>query len=480
MTGESPFDSATLEPAAARHLDGVCTRFERAWKRGCRPRIEDFLNDTADVERPALVTELILLELDYRRALGEDCEAGDYRERFPLLDPAWLDRAIATTSAEAAAAGGRGWLANTRPEAAGPSGPADVASRSFGDYLLTREIARGGMGVVYEAWQVSLYRRVAIKMILAGDQAGRDHLARFRTEARAVARLQHPHIVQIHEVGEHEGRPYLVLEYVDGGSLAEQLAGQPQAAKPAARLVEILARAVHYAHEQGVVHRDLKPANILLTAAGTPKIADFGLAKCLDLDAGATGSAMLIGTPSYMAPEQAMGQGRTVGAPADVYALGVILYQMLIGRPPLVGPTPLETVQLVASEEPVALRSLQRSLPRDLETICLKCLHKDPARRYGSASALADDLDRFLNDRPIQARPAGLGERGWRWCRRNPVMATLTASVSVLLVVAVVVATWLGRERAAALNLVLRVEAAERERTEQLWQSALARAGPSG
>ena len=219
------------------------------------------------------------------------------------------------------------------------------------------------MGVVYEAWQVSLNRRVAIKMILAGDHAGRDHLARFRTEAEAVARLQHPHIVQIHEVGEHDGRPYLVLEYVDGGSLADQLAGQPQAAKPAARLVETLARAVHYAHEQGVVHRDLKPANVLLTADGTPKIADFGLAKCLDLDAGATGSTTVIGTPSYMAPEQAMGQGRTVGPAADVYALGAILYQMLTGRPPLVGPTPLETVQLVASEEPVAPRRSSAACP---------------------------------------------------------------------------------------------------------------------
>jgi WD40 repeat protein/tetratricopeptide (TPR) repeat protein len=177
-----------------------------------------------------------------------------------------------------------------------------------------------------------------------------------------------------------------------------------------------------------------------------------------------------------MAPEQAMGQGRTVGAPADVYALGVILYQMLTGRPPLVGPTPLETVQLVASEEPVAPRSLQRNLPRDLETICLKCLHKDPSRRYATAEALADDLDRFLNNRPILARPAGPAERGWRWCRRNPVMATLTASVSVLLVAAVIVATWLGRERAAALSLLHRAEDAERERTEQLWQSALARA----
>jgi WD40 repeat protein len=457
-------------------VDDICTRFELAWKRGDRPRIEDYLDDSADVERPALLAEMVLLDLDYRRSLGEGCKAGDYRDRFPGLDPAWLDRAIAAASAASADPGAGRGPASTWPETAVPPGSGDVRSRSFGDYSLTREIARGGMGVVYEAWQVGLERRVAVKMILAGAHASRDHLARFRTEARAVARLQHPHIVQVHEVGTHDGRPYLVLEYVAGGNLADHLGGRPQTAKDAARLVETLARAVHFAHEQGVVHRDLKPANILLTADGTPKIADFGLARCLDLDGGSTGTADVIGTPSFMAPEQAMGRGRAVGAAADVYALGAILYQMLTGRPPLVAPTPLETFQLVASEEPVPPRSLQRGLPRDLETICLMCLQKDPSRRYASAGDLADDLDRFLNDRPILARPAGLGERGWRWCRRNPAMATLTASVSVLLVVAVLVAVWLGRERAAALGLLRRAEDAERDRTEQLWKSAVARA----
>jgi WD40 repeat protein len=464
-----------LGPEAARHVDGICTRFELAWKRGQRPRIEDFLDGAADSERSSLLAELILLEFDYRRALGEDCAAAEYTGRFPGLDPAWLDRAIAAPSGMIPNPAARRWQADTWPEAPDPSGAADVQARSFGDYALVREIARGGMGVVYEARQLSLQRRVAIKMILAGDHAGTDHLARFRTEARAVARLQHPHIVQIHEVGAHDGRPYLVLEYIDGGSLADRLAGQPQPAKPAALLVETLARAVHYAHEHGVVHRDLKPANVLLTADGTPKIADFGLAKCLDLEAGPSGSTAVVGTPSYMAPEQAMGRGRAVGAAADVYALGVILYQMLTGRPPLVAPTPLETLQLVVSEEPVAPRSLQRNLPRDLETICLKCLHKEPSRRYADAAALADDLHRFLADRPIQARRAGLGERAWRWCRRNPAMALLTASVSVLLVAAVLIALRLGHERGVALELLLRTEEAERQLSEQLRRSQLDR-----
>jgi WD40 repeat protein len=291
------------------------------------------------------------------------------------------------------------------------------------------------MGVVYAAWQSGLSRTVALKMILAGGHAGPEELARFRIEAEAVARLQHPHIVQIHDIGAHEGRPYIALEYVDGGSLARQLTGTPWPGRRAAELVQTLARAIDHAHGQGIVHRDLTPANVLLTRAGLPKITDFGLAKVL-VGGGPTltQTGAILGTPSYMAPEQAAGKAKEVGPATDVYALGALLYELLTGRPPFKAETPLETLHQVESQEPVPPSRLQPRLPRDLTTICLKCLQKEPARRYASALALAEDLRRFLAGEPIRARPVGRTERLWRWCRRNPVVAGLAATVVLLLV----------------------------------------------
>jgi WD40 repeat protein len=296
-------------------------------------------------------------------------------------------------------------------------------------YEVLGELGRGGMGVVYQARQPALGRLVALKVLLAGTHASPTELARFRREAEAVARLQHPHIVQVFEVGEHAGLPYFSLEYADGGSLAQQLNGTPRPPAEAARLVEVLARAVQAAHARGVVHRDLKPANILLTADGTPKVTDFGLAKRLDEAAGPTASGAILGTPSYMAPEQAGSRGQQVGPAADVYALGAILYELLTGRPPFQAATPLDTVLQVISQEPVA----PRQLPRDLETICLKCLEKDPGRRYDSAEALADDLRCFREGRPITARPVGVLGRSWRWGRRNPAVAGLLGLVMLSL-----------------------------------------------
>jgi formylglycine-generating enzyme required for sulfatase activity len=279
-------------------------------------------------------------------------------------------------------------------------------------------------------------------MILAGDYAGEAERRRFRTEAEAVARLRHPNIVQIHEVGEQDGKPFCALELCEGGSLDKKLGGTPLQPREAAGLVETLARAMHAAHAAGIVHRDLKPANVLLAGEGTLKITDFGLAKKLDAASGQTATGAILGTPSYMAPEQAGGKSKEVGPAADVYALGAILYECLTGRPPFKAAMALDTLLLVLGEEPVAVRQLQPKVPLDLETICLKCLHKEPARRYASAAALAEDLRRFLTGEPIAARPAGWWERGWKWAKRRPTAAALTLVSGAALLVLLVGGLW--------------------------------------
>jgi tetratricopeptide (TPR) repeat protein/predicted Ser/Thr protein kinase len=326
-------------------------------------------------------------------------------------------------------------------------------------YEVLGVLGRGGMGVVYQARQTSLRRLVALKMILAGGHASGEQRARFRTEAEAAARLQHPNVVQIHEVGEHDGLPFFCLEFVDGGSLASRLDGTPWPPRQAAQLLETLARAVHAAHQRGIVHRDLKPANVLLAEDGTPKITDFGLAKVLDA-AGPTGSGEIMGTPSYMAPEQTGRYAHAIGPATDVYSLGAVLYELLTGRPPFKGETPLATVAQVAADEPVPPRRLQPGVPRDLETACLKCLQKEPARRYASALDLGDDLRHFLDGEPIRARPVGPAGRLWRWGRRNPKVAGLLAILAVVVAAATatVTALWLlaeERRRAAEDNLAL-------------------------
>jgi WD40 repeat protein len=306
-------------------------------------------------------------------------------------------------------------------------------------YEIEGILGRGGMGVVYKAQQTALKRTVALKMILGGGPAGEEQRTRFKAEAEAVARLRHPHIVQVYEVGEHQGLPYCALEFVEGGSLARKLAGKPLPPGESARLVATLAGAMHLAHSRNVVHRDLKPANVLLTADGQPKVTDFGLARLLDAEPGLTRSGAVMGTPSYMAPEQATGQASAAGPPADVYALGAILYECLTGRVPFLGGNTLETLEQVRTREPVAPSRLQPAVPLDLETICLKCLAKEPEKRYPSAQELADDLERFGRGEPVTARPVGALERAWRWCRRNRAVAGLGAAVVLLLVGAAVV-----------------------------------------
>jgi serine/threonine-protein kinase len=340
--------------------------------------------------------------------------------------------------------------ADSPSSAVGPlAGPQNIAG-----YEILGVLGRGAMGVVYKARQRGLKRIVALKMILAGEEAEESELNRFRVEAEAAGQLQHPNIVQVHEVGWHNGCPYLSLEFVNGGSLKERLNGTPQPVQAAAQLTQVLAQAIDYAHHQGVVHRDLKPGNVMLeppradgsTASsmsatplvdqlyGTPKVSDFGLAKRLEEDSGQTRSGTILGTPSYMAPEQAFGLSKDVGPLADQHALGAVLYELLTGRPPFRGATMWETIEQVQKQEPVPPSRLQPKVPRDLETICLKCLQKEPTKRYKDAAALAEDLRRFVAGEPILARPVSAPERVIRWCRRNPRLATLVGLILFLII----------------------------------------------
>jgi tetratricopeptide (TPR) repeat protein/tRNA A-37 threonylcarbamoyl transferase component Bud32 len=311
------------------------------------------------------------------------------------------------------------------------------APQSVAGYDVLGTLGRGAMGVVYKARQRGLNRLVALKMILAGDHAGERELARFQAEAEAVARLHHPNIVQIYEVGEEQGRPFFSLEFVDGTSLDKKAGATPLPPLEAAVLVQKLAEAMEYAHKNGIIHRDLKPANVLLAADGSPKIGDFGLAKKLDEDAGQTRTGTVLGTPSYMAPEQAEGRLDDVGPLSDLYSLGAILYELLTGRPPFKGSTVLDTLHQLRTMEPVPPVQFQPGVPRDLETIALKCLQKDPARRYAGCAALSEDLRRFLAGEPILARPVGRAERLWRWGKRNPRVAALSATVVGLVLLGV-------------------------------------------
>jgi serine/threonine-protein kinase len=324
------------------------------------------------------------------------------------------------------------------PPPAGVSGLGGEAwTPTLPGYEVLELLGRGGMGVVYKARQVGLKRLVALKILPRGAAADPASLARFRREAEAAAQLQHPHIVQIFEVGAHEGLPYLALEFVGGGTLTRKISRELLPPREAARLTEVLARALHYAHEHGILHRDLKPSNILLTVDGTPKIADFGLAKRLEpgedasAEGGPTRTGDILGTPGYMAPEQAAGWTRELTAAVDVYGLGALLYELLTGRAPFPGSPALQTIRRVLEEEPVPPAALQPRVPRDLQTICLTCLQKDPARRYGTALALAEDLRAYLAGDPVQARPPGRGERLWRWVRRRPLAAAVAGAGGV-------------------------------------------------
>jgi len=313
---------------------------------------------------------------------------------------------------------------------------------AFGDYELEEEIARGGMGIVYRAWQVSLARPVAVKVMREGAFADGKEAQRFRQEAEAAAALRHPGIVPVYESGEHGGRLFYAMEWIAGPNLAEVTRAQPAAAKKAAQWVREVAEAIAHAHAAGVIHRDLKPANVLLDPEGRTRVTDFGMAQRADTAGGLTLSGQMLGTPGYMAPEVAAGKARTAGAAADIYGLGALLFHLLTGRAPFIGESQASILRQVADAEPVSPRLLNASVPRDLETICLKALQSEPARRYATALAMAEDLARFLQGEPIQARPVSVTGRAVKWCRRKPALAASLGAIALLLTGVAAISVW--------------------------------------
>ncbi|HEY2235822.1 MAG TPA: serine/threonine-protein kinase, partial [Candidatus Angelobacter sp.] len=302
----------------------------------------------------------------------------------------------------------------------------------LGDYELLEEVGRGGQGVVFRARQKSLNRTVALKVISLGQWASTAHLKRFRREAEAAAGLDHPSIVPIYEVGERDGSCYFSMKFVEGGQLDEVVRRKPMSIRQAAELIAKVARTVHYAHEHGIVHRDIKPGNILLDAKGEPHLTDFGLARLVESESSITRTLDVMGTPSYMAPEQAAGETTKLGSVTDVYGLGAVFYELLTAHPPFAGGTSYQTIRLLLDTEPRQPRLWNRKIDRDLSTICLKCLEKDPKRRYPSALALAEDLEHWLKHEPIRAHRTGIFARGRKWVRRNPTSALLAASLIAL------------------------------------------------
>jgi serine/threonine protein kinase/formylglycine-generating enzyme required for sulfatase activity len=460
MLAPPPRDKATEQ-----QLRQACAELERCLRAGEGRCAEDLLAAfPALATHPEAALELIYTEFVVRQQLGQQPQAEAWYARFPQwhedLRQLFLVHALVCESGTGDHLSGPPTAdpASQQSTWHGPDDGPGIALPHLEAYQLLGEIARGGMGVVYKARQPGLNRFVALKMIRAAEAADPEALARFRTEAAAVASLRHPNIVQIYEVGEWQAGasspsvPFLSLEFVDGGSLQQRFAAGVLPPQQAAALLETVASAVHHAHEQGILHRDLKPANVLLTADGTPKITDFGLAKRLGEDSdGHTRTGAVLGTPAYMAPEQAGGKTQAVGPTADIYALGTILYEALTGRPPFQGESLLHTLELVRTQEPVPPRRLQPKVPRDLETICLKCLRKEPGHRYASAEVLAEDLRRFLDGRPIQARPVGRVERSWRWCRRSPVVASLLAALALLFATGSALVVWQWRAAVSAL-----------------------------
>jgi WD40 repeat protein/serine/threonine protein kinase len=474
-----------------RAIDLACDQFETAWRAGEPPRIEDFLDNATEPERGRLLRELVLLDRYHRRRRGEQRLLQQYQEQFPRLDLRGLDEEHEADSPRNLDDANGCAFPEQAAESLAASGP-----RTFGNYELLAEIARGGMGIVYKARQRVPGRIVALKMILLGPRASAADRERFRVEAEAAAALDHPNIVPIYDVGEHDGQPYFSMKFIAGPSLARWIAARrPHLAetlpeqRALAHLLEQAAHAVHHAHQRGILHRDLKPANILLSTSETtlptielnppslsiqhsaltaakrkgsdplkrkktkgsdpfllaalstciPQITDFGLAKRVgtsseeSADGGLTQSGMIVGTPSYMAPEQASGCNKRLTTAADIYSLGAILYELLTGQPPFKAGTPLDTLLQVLQREPAPPRRLRAGIARDLETICLKCLDKEPTKRYGSANELAEELRRFGAGEPLQARPIRLGERMWRWARRNPALASIAASTALAL-----------------------------------------------
>jgi eukaryotic-like serine/threonine-protein kinase len=403
-----------------QNLDGpvarLCREFETAWRTGQQPKLEAFLTSVPDVDRFALLRDLLRIDLHFRRSANEAPSLSDYRSRFP-------DDALAIVAAfrEAPTTLGQPPLdsQSTRLEEAHKTGDTPSVRPEIPGYQILDALPSGGMGIVYRARQVELDRIVALKMIRSGIYADPQEIARFRIESEAIASLSHAHVIPIYDWGEWNGMPYLTMEFAEMGSLAEQLEKGPLSPGEAADVVEKLSLATQFIHERDIIHRDLKPANILLTKDGTPKLADFGLAKRLDRDQGLTQTQAVLGTASYMAPEQAAGSTHTLGPAVDVYALGAILYELLTGRPPFRAATREQTIHLVLSEDPPRPTQIRPEIPLELEWVCLKCLEKTPEHRFGSAQALADSLTTFRRGTPLSLDGTTLTNRLARAARRS-------------------------------------------------------------
>ncbi len=452
QSGESLED---LPLEVLEQIDRICERFEAEWSSGSAPSVADYLAEAPVEGREVLLRELLSLDREYRGRRGEAPSFEAY---------AGLAAEGRRVAPRGVARGGGSRMQpdpDRRPSVHGPGlelgrrrAPGTRGARRFGDYELLRELGKGGMGVVYEARQVSLNRLVALKMIKDSEFASVDDRLRFQNEARVVATLDHPNIVPILDVGEFEGQHCFSMKLIAGGSLSKRLDAYAADPGAAAALVIAVAEAVHHAHQRGILHRDLKPANILVDEQGRPHVTDFGLAKRIGDDSELTRTGSVMGTPSYMAPEQALGKGGSTTTATDVYGLGTILYALLANRRRSSATRPCRRSSSFATAPPTHPPSTIRAVPRDLEVICLKCLEKDPKWRYASAQALADDLRHWQAGEPIAARPVGAPTRAWMWCKRKPLLAGLVAGLVVALAggFAGVATQW--RRAEASLTLV--------------------------
>ena len=442
-----------LAVAELQRIDDACDRFESAWRGGEQPELEPFLAGFVGPARTQLLRDLLALELDLRLEQGDVPDRHAYRQRFPghddVIDAVFGSRGktddplpeqrLPKTEEPTAdaprndkmtiAAPGTGRRSEIMP-GDGQSGARRPGRSTTDGYEILAELGRGGMGIVYQARQIALNRLVALKVIKSAEFASTAELIRFQNEAEAVAQLDHPHIVPIYEVGQRAGQRFFSMKLVPGSSLDKRLGDFVADVAASARLVATVAEAIHHAHERGILHRDLKPANILLDERGQPHVTDFGLARQIATESGLTHSGNPVGTPAYMSPEQVRGERGSFTTATDVYGLGSIFYALLTGQAPFVGSSLAETLDKVRGDPPEPPAQVNARVPRDLEIICLKCLEKDPQRRYPSARALADDLNRWLGGEPIEARPVGPTRRAWMWCRRNPLPAALGRSVS--------------------------------------------------